>query len=158
MIGIAKLIDMGAGVNQLILTYSSKYRSASVFVVFTALINVVLNYFLITNIGILGAALATCLTTYIFQLLKYSYVAKQFGIHPFSTMTVRILALFVIALLYYSVFPNLASPILEAVLYCAGLVIIYVVGIRVLGIQSDITEAIRDKAIDRIQALRNRFS
>jgi O-antigen/teichoic acid export membrane protein len=158
MIGLTKLMDMGMGVNQLILTYSSKYRIVAVFVLFTAILNITLNYFLIRSIGILGAALAACITTYVFQLLKYSYVVQKFGIHPFSRTTPKILVLFTIVLIYYVVFPDVASPVLKALLYCTGLVCIYVAGIRLLKIESDVTEEIRQKLMRQFKPLIDRFS
>jgi O-antigen/teichoic acid export membrane protein len=141
IIGISKLIEMGASVNQHILSYSPKFRSVLFFVALMALLNIVLNYFLITNIGILGAALSTCITTYVYQLVKCFYIDRQFHIHPLSAMTPRILLLFVVVTVYYVLLPTIATPIFQAIIYCAGLVLIYVLGIRLLRIESDSTHA-----------------
>src|SRR5690606_20054936 len=65
VIGISKLIDMGASVNHQILTYSTRYRSVLTFVAILGISNVVLNYFLVTGMdGAIGAAISTCITVY----------------------------------------------------------------------------------------------
>ncbi len=142
IIGLSKMLEMGASVNQHILSYSPKFRSILFFVSVMAITNIVLNYFLITNMGILGAALSTCITTYLYQLIKCFYIEKQYGIHPLSKMTPRILVLFLVVMLYYLLIPKFASPILQAVVYATGLVVIYVAGIRALKIKSDVTDTI----------------
>jgi O-antigen/teichoic acid export membrane protein len=141
VIGLSKLIEMGASVNHYILMYSPKYRSVLVFVILMAVTNIVLNYYLITNMYILGAAISTCVTTYLYQLVKCFYIEKEYGIHPFTKMTTRIMLLFVIAMAYFAFLPRMAPPILQAMIYSAGLVIIYYGGIRLLGIRSDATDA-----------------
>jgi O-antigen/teichoic acid export membrane protein len=145
IIGLSKMIEMGASVNQHILSYSPKFRSILFFVAVMAVSNIVLNYMLITNMGIIGAALSTCITTYLYQLIKCFYIEKEYGIHPLSKMTPRILVLFTLVLLYYLLLPQFASPILQALVYSVGLVIIYVAGIRMLGIRSDVTEAVEQR-------------
>jgi len=154
VIGLAKLIEMGASVNQHILMFSSKYRSILIFEAVVALINILLSYFLITNIGVLGAALAMCIATYLFQIMKCFYIEKEFRMHPFSNMTPRILVLFLVAMLYYLLLPKMASPIFQAMIYSAGLVVVYTGAVRILKIKSDVTDAIEEKLERMINSLR----
>ncbi|HLF65026.1 MAG TPA: polysaccharide biosynthesis C-terminal domain-containing protein, partial [Saprospiraceae bacterium] len=158
IIGITKMIEMGASVNQYILNYSPKFRSTLLFVAIMAITNIVLNYFLIDSLGILGAALSTCITTYLYQLIKCIYIEKQYGIHPLSNMTPRILLLFLIIMLYYLLLPDLASPIVQAIIYCVGLVILYVAGIRLLGIRSDVTETVEHHFTQILRHIRVKVS
>lgn len=140
LIGIARLIDMGASVNHYILMYSQYYRSVLVFTVIMGVVNLALGYLFIVNLGILGAAIAMCVTVYLHHLLKYYYIAKRLGIHPFSQNTPRIALLFAVMLVYYLVFPQVGSPVIQAIVYVIGLLVIYIGGIRLLGIRSDATE------------------
>jgi O-antigen/teichoic acid export membrane protein len=140
LIGMSKMIEMGASVNQHILIYSPRFRSMVVFVAIMATINILLNYFLITGMGILGAALSACITTYLYQLLKCFFIDKWYGMHPLSAMTPRILILFLIVMTYYLLLPVFAPPMIQAAVFVIGLLVIYLAGIRLLGIRSDIIE------------------
>jgi O-antigen/teichoic acid export membrane protein len=156
ILGLSKLVDMGASVNQHVLMYSSKYRSLLVFVLIMAISNVLLNYFLIKWMGIMGAALATFITVYIYQILKYLYIDSVFNLHPFSRMTWRILMLFVLSLCYYLFLPKVFPPILQAIVYGTGLVVLYVLSIRLMKIDADVVHSVISYYNKGLDKFRNR--
>jgi O-antigen/teichoic acid export membrane protein len=158
IIGLSKLVDMGASVNQYVLMYSSKYRSLLVFVLIMAVCNVLLNYFFIKSMGILGAALATFTTVYIYQILKYLYIDKVFNMYPFSAQTWRILLLFVLSLCYYLLLPKIFPPIFQAMVYGVGLVVLYVFSTRILKVDADVVHSVENfyrKAQDKLREKRS---
>lgn len=155
IIGISRLMDMGVGINQQILTYSSRYRSVIVFVAIMAITNVILNYVLVTGMhGAIGAAISTTVTVFIYQALKYFYVHEKFGIHPFTGMTLRIVLVFGILFVYFLLLPRIGSPFVQAAIYAVGLAILYLACIRLLRIESDVTTAVYGYAEKALQRLR----
>ena len=62
-----------------LLNMTGRQKISQNILLFTSLINVLLNYFLIPVWGIEGAALATCSTTILWNLLAMFYIYRQFG-------------------------------------------------------------------------------
>nr|HRO73668.1 polysaccharide biosynthesis C-terminal domain-containing protein [Saprospiraceae bacterium] len=100
LLSFARIIDLVTGVNSVILSYSSLYKYHMYFLIILGIVNIVLNYFLIQRLGIAGAALATCISYVIFNLMKYYFLKSRFGfsIHwqPHTAILVAGLIVFVI--------------------------------------------------------------
>lgn len=99
IIGFSKLVDMVTGVNGHIIINSKYYRTDLIFTIFLVLFSVLTNYILIPIYGIIGAAIATALSLFVYNLIKCIYVWIKFKMQPFSK---NILTVFLIsALLIY---------------------------------------------------------
>ena len=85
LLGLAKLIDGYAGVNNQILFYSSGYKANFFFVVSLALLNIFTNVLLIPKYGVLGAAIATCISIVLYNIGKLLYIYFIFRIQPFNS-------------------------------------------------------------------------
>ncbi len=101
-LGAGKLIDMLTSVNGAIINYSKYYKYNLFFILLLGLSNIFLNYYLINEYGIKGAAIATVLALVIFNLMKVVFIYLKFGIHPFSIATLKIL--FMLILIFPVVF------------------------------------------------------
>lgn len=84
IIGLSKLIDMAAGVNGHIIINSDFYKTDLFFTLFLVFISVLANYLLIPIYGIVGAAIATAISLFIYNLIKCIYVWMKFSMQPFS--------------------------------------------------------------------------
>ena len=75
-----------------------------IFGVCLALLTIVLNYFLIPVLGLEGAALASFISIFIFDLVKLVFVKVKFGFLPFTRATFKIFVTLVfLAILFYAV-------------------------------------------------------
>ena len=74
LIGLARVFDSVLGNNKSILYNSKYYRTVLIFGVCLALLTIVLNYFLIPVLGLEGAALASFISIFIFDLVKLVFV------------------------------------------------------------------------------------
>lgn len=81
---IAKLFDMVTSINSFILIYSKYYKYNLVFLLILALMNIVFNYHFITQYGIVGAALGTMISVFIYNIIKLIFIQMKFRINPFS--------------------------------------------------------------------------
>lgn len=89
--GISKIIDLGTGVNGQIIVTSTNWRFDFFTNVFLTVMAFPLNYFLITRMGIVGGAVATLISTSIFNLVRYIFIYKKYGWQPYGFPHLKIL-------------------------------------------------------------------
>ncbi len=92
-IGLARLIDMGTGVNTLIILQSQYYRFNLILAFILALMIVVSNLIFIEEFGIVGVAFATTASMVAYNLIKFLFLWIKFRIQPFGMATVKALVL-----------------------------------------------------------------
>jgi len=83
-VGLARLIDVGFGVNGGIITTSEHYRFDTYSNIILLVVTVALNLVFIPLHGIMGAAIATAISLTAFNLSKYIFLKLKFGFGPFS--------------------------------------------------------------------------
>jgi len=91
LLGVAKLIDMTTGINSQIIAYSSYYRFNLYVVLVLGALTIGLNYWLIPDYGLAGAATASLLSLSLYNLLKYLFIWWQFKMQPFRWTTAKVL-------------------------------------------------------------------
>jgi len=84
-ISLAKLIDMAAGINGEIITYSKYFRFATYLIIGLALFSIWANSLFIPLYGYDGAAMATALTTMVYAVSKIIVVWLLYRMLPFTT-------------------------------------------------------------------------
>ncbi len=87
MISTAKLYHMILGNNGAIISNSKYYKILLPYGVGMAFMVIILNNWLIENIGINGAALSTLLVVLVFNTIKLMYVKSKFKIQPTTSKT-----------------------------------------------------------------------
>jgi O-antigen/teichoic acid export membrane protein len=106
-IGLGKLFDMATGINGSIIVNSKYYR----FDLFTNLLLILFtvssNLILIPEYGIQGAAIATMLSIFLYNLIKYIFVWIKFSMQPFSLNYLWLILFSAISLLLISMLPEL---------------------------------------------------
>lgn len=107
LVGIAKLSDNILGNNNAILFNSEYYKAVLILGVFLAVIAVTLNVLLIPEYGINGAAFATVIAIFVYNIAKILFVYIKFKISPFSSNTVKTFVLIIVlmGLFYFWEFP-----------------------------------------------------
>ena len=98
-IGLSKLFDMAAGVNQEIVGTSKYYKIDLLFYLFLAAVAVITNYIFIPNYGITGAAIASAVSIFLFNTIRFFFLLNVYKIQPFSLNTIKVLAIFFLTLI-----------------------------------------------------------
>ena len=124
-LGLGKLVDMFTSLNTHIIMYSNKYKYNLYFLSFQAILNLVLNYFLITAYGIVGAAIATFISLVLYNILKYIYILSVFKIGFYSEKLIKIIITGVLILSIYFILPDFSSPLLNLFYKSGSAIIIY---------------------------------
>lgn len=86
-IGLGKLSDMLFGPNGEIIVMSRYYRFNVVLISFLAAATILLNTRLISIYGLEGAALASFIAMFSFNLIKWLFVLRRFNMQPFTWKT-----------------------------------------------------------------------
>lgn len=93
LLGLVRLFDSFLGINTAILYNSRYYVSLLVMGVLLALLTVALNAWLIPELGLNGAALATLVSVSLYNVAKMLFVQWKFGLTPWSRNSLMILVL-----------------------------------------------------------------
>lgn len=92
-IALGALINMATGVNYPILVNSDRYIWGSVFLVSLLIMTIAGNLLLIPHFGMFGAAITACSASAIYNLLKFGFIRKRFGMQPFDMRTLYMMLL-----------------------------------------------------------------
>jgi O-antigen/teichoic acid export membrane protein len=113
LIGLSKLIDMGFGVNSEIIISSKHYKINIYFVLILAILTISLNILLIPVYGLIGAALATLSSVFLFNFMKLIYIYFKLQFQPFSIHTISTILLSGLCFAIMSFVPQFSNPILN---------------------------------------------
>ena len=140
VIGLAKLSDNLIGNNNAILFNSDYYRVVLVFGILLAILTVVLNLVFIPIYGINGAAYASCITIFTYNIIKLSFVYRKFKMHPFTGLTLKTLLLITICGLALFFWEFSCHPIFAILLKTMLLSIVYGLSVYKFNLSEDISK------------------
>tara|TARA_B100001287_G_C22680820_1_gene530247 strand:+ start:986 stop:2392 length:1407 start_codon:yes stop_codon:yes gene_type:complete len=86
-IGLAQLFNVSAGLNGSIIVNSKYYKYDLITNLLLVVLTIVSNYFFIPKYGINGAAMATALSIFLFNLIRLILIKVKMDIQPFSFKT-----------------------------------------------------------------------
>jgi O-antigen/teichoic acid export membrane protein len=108
------------------------------FSLFSSILAVFLNIYLITDYGIIGAAYATLIVLVIMNSLKIYLIKVKFNMHPYSNDTIKII---VLSILTYIVFSNLElgfQPLLNIIIKSSLVFILYTLAAYIFRLSDDV--------------------
>lgn len=141
-IGLANLIDISLGISPHIIVNSKHYRYLSLFLIGFALLLISTNMLLIPKYGIVGAALASLLSKFIFNLVKYIFIYKKFGLQPFEMKHLYLLLISFAAYYISTLLPVLSHFMLDIVVRSAVIFFAFVLPVYYFNISEDINERV----------------
>jgi O-antigen/teichoic acid export membrane protein len=116
LIGMGKLFDVVFSINGEILVFSQHYKFNLVATIGMSVLIILLNYLMIPIYGIEGAAMASVVVMFLFNLVKYLFLKIKLGFDPFSSETLKILLVGIFASLPTYFLPGFVSPLLDIVI------------------------------------------
>ena len=143
LISVAKLFDNMLGVTNAIVFNSDYYRLVLFIGVFIVVFAIALNAILIPLYGIYGAAIATCIASISYGVIKLIVVKRKFGLQPFTFKTGTALLVIVLLFLSFYFWKFNVYPALAIVLKSAILSLVYIAIVYVLNVSEDITAVIK---------------
>ncbi len=141
-IGLANLSDLFMGVSAHVILNSKYFRWLSYLLFVFALLLIVTNLILIPKFGITGAALASLISKYIYNSLKFIFLYKKFKFQPFSFKHLEIIA-FAFAAWYLSTFlPVLPHFIVDLAVRSLFIGTVFLVPVYYFKVSEDINRKI----------------
>lgn len=123
---IGGFLNIATGVNTSILFSSEKYIYGTYLLFLLLIVAVVLNIILIPIYGIIGAALATAMSSVIYNGLKYFIILKNFKMQPYNISSLKILFVIAIAFFISYFLPSLNNVIVTMIIKSVVITCVYV--------------------------------
>jgi len=86
-LGLARVVDLGTGVNSQIIGTSTFWRFEFISGMILLSFAVPLNYYLVKHYGIVGAGYSTLISLTVYNTIRIGFLKKKFNMHPFSIKT-----------------------------------------------------------------------
>lgn len=122
-LGLARVVDLGTGVNSQIIGTSTFWRFEFISGMVLLTLAVPLNYLLVKHYGIIGAGYSALISYSVYNAIRIIFLQRKFNMHPFTMKTVyAILFAFVSYLICYYAFQSFHgfwTMILRSVVFIA---------------------------------------
>ena len=92
-IGLAKLLDLSLGVNYEIIQNSDYYKWNIFLTPFLAVLAIILNIYFVSKYSYVGAAIATAISIFTYNILRTILVVVKLKMHPFDLKYIKALSL-----------------------------------------------------------------
>ena len=137
-IGLANLVKMGGGSNDSIITYSKYYKMTTLFLILLVFLIIILNFIFIPAFGMTGAALASLLALFIFNLIKFIFIKIKLGFNPYNFQFIIVLAISTLIYFVILALPDIDNFIVEVIMDSVVTTILFYLSVRYLQIASEI--------------------
>lgn len=152
-IGLGNLFTLIGGVNTAIISFSPYYRMNTIFTFILLLLVIITNYIFIPQWGIVGAAIATALSIFLYNLMMYIFLWKKYQFQPIGLNHIKLLviAMFVFGIVYF--IPKVELFWLDILIRASIFSVLF--GILVLGLK--ISDDINQMVFKTYHTFRNKI-
>jgi hypothetical protein len=146
IMGLAKLIDLGTGVNGQIITTSTNWRFDFFTNVLLTLIAFPLNFFLIKQFGIIGAAYSNLIAIFVYNVVRFSFIYKKYGWQPYSFAHIRILITGIVVYFIVKNIPAMPNIYVDSIVRTGLILLLFLPAIRWMNISEEINKMMKFKS------------
>lgn len=152
VIGAAKLFNMATGVNGSIIANSKHFRFDLYTNIMLIFLTIGTNYFFIQLYGMLGAAIATAISIFIYNFVKFIFVWITFGMQPFRWNALVVLILAAACLLLSFQIPYLYNFLLDVIVRSLIITIVFTGTILLFNLSEDVRNLLQE-GLNRLNKL-----
>ena len=152
-IGLAKVFDAATGINATILSYSKYYYYTLFFIFVLAIITVTSNLILIPLYGIVGSAIATAISIFLYNATLVFFVNLKLMVQPFSINTLKVGFIILLILVCNSLVHSNGNPYLDAIMRSSLIIILFLLAIYKFKVSDDINSFIVDFKNEHLKSL-----
>jgi O-antigen/teichoic acid export membrane protein len=159
-IGLSKLFDMATGVNQEIVGTSKFYKVDLFFYLFLAAVAVVTNLIFIPKYGITGAALASAISIFLFNSIRFFFLLYVYKIQPFSLNTIKVLLIFLLTFFVSYFISSMQNFIIDLIVRSLVIIIIFGGLVLLLNVSEDVKKVVSSgskRINDILMLIRNKL-
>ncbi len=140
IISIAKLMELALGTANAILVNSRFYKIFFYVSIAMAVSVIGLNHWLISTIGINGAAIATLIVVVFYGFVKIWYIHNKLEFQPFTSNTLKLLFVVMVLLIVFYLLNINFNPFVNIVFKSVLIIFLYVIAINKFKISNDLNE------------------
>lgn len=140
ILGMAKLIDLLMGLNNLIMGFSDKWKIDFYTNVVFILISVIFTYTLSVRFDLIGTAIGSALTMIGYNCMRLFYIWKLFGLLPFSKKTIQVIVVGAITVTLTFLLPYIGNYFLDAAVRVIVFLLLFIPPVLLLKISPDIND------------------
>jgi O-antigen/teichoic acid export membrane protein len=141
-LGLGKLFDMATGINAEIVGTSKFYKADLMFNCILGFLAIFTNLWLIPKYGLTGAAMASALSVFIYNTIRFSYLLYVMRIQPFSFNTVKGLLIIGVIVAAVNFIPFIYSVIIDMIIRSLVIAILFAVLVLTFNISEDINKIV----------------
>jgi O-antigen/teichoic acid export membrane protein len=112
ILAMSSLFNMLTGLNGSLIFTSQGYKFGTFFLLVLLALILMLNYFLIPKFGIIGAAIANAIASFIYNFLKFLFLWLKYGFQPFTRSTAINIILVPLSVFSLKLIPEIYNPFL----------------------------------------------
>lgn len=142
ILGLAKLIDLGTGMNSQILMLSKHWKIDMFSNMLFVLVSLVLNYQLTKMYGVKGPAYGSLIAIIFFNLIRFIAIWKIYKLQPFSYQNLKVIGLAILCFVIGNIIPNPQNIYIEVVISSMIFIISYAFMIYFSKVSPDINELV----------------
>lgn len=141
-IALTNLVEMTSGVSDILILTSRNYRVGALLNFVFLLMIFIFNYLFIKAFGLVGAAAANTLAFTINSILRYLYIYKRFGMHPFSIQHFYTVVIGVVVYGIFVFFPVLPNFIFDIIVRSSLMTMIFIIPVYYFKLSPEINQSI----------------
>jgi O-antigen/teichoic acid export membrane protein len=150
LMSVGYLFDMATGANGIIIATSKYFRYDTYFMFLLLLVTFATNMLFIPLYGIVGAALATCITYFVFNFLRYLFIWKKFDMQPYDIDFIKVIVIALVSFGCAYAVPPTNNPYITVLIKGSVVSLLFVSMIYRANISHDFT-ALVDKVLARVK-------
>ena len=132
---------MATGVNSTIIGTSKYYKIFAWLMIIFVFVLLLSNFLLIPVLGITGAALASAISTFIFNFIRFAFLYNKFNLQPFNLQYLTVFAIGIFAFLGGYYLPKSDPFWLDLITRSILVSVLYLVPIYLFKISIDINNS-----------------
>ena len=142
-IGLGKLIDLASGNNGDIIVMSDYYKFNIILVSLLAILTILSNYLLIPAYGFTGAAIASAISIFFYNLIKFLFIYLRMKLQPFNWLSLIILNITILIFILGEIIPHYPVLWVDMIIRTSVVIIVYLGVVFKLGIYKFIISKMR---------------
>jgi O-antigen/teichoic acid export membrane protein len=143
ILGIAKLIDLGSGLNTQILLLSKYWRIDFITTMLLVLVSIPLNYWLTRKYNVMGPAWGNLIALTTFNVIRMIYIWKIFRLQPFTMNNAKAILIGLICFVLIYLIPSAGNIYFDVIIRSALFIGLYAFAIIYFKASEDINGLVK---------------
>lgn len=139
-IGLANLIEMATSVSQTIITNSKDYKVIAWLMLLFIVLLIITNLIMIPEYGIVGAAIASVFSRFVYNFISWFFVYKKYGLQPFNSKYILLLLIAAFSYFVAAMIPVFDWFVWDILVRSATITLLFGLFVYIFKISEDMNE------------------